>query len=139
MTIQRKSRITNAILLCVFIASLAFMATCGGLTSCSSSKRIISGFEQVELTDADKSYGFVEYSTISMKNKKKDRDWNCPATTTLYCKLAKCDNDPQIIKLCGDYDIENGVEVFVHQPLPTNHWDHNKYVIIDGYKYTMLE
>lgn len=131
-----KARKTNLIMLILFIVALGVL-TAIGMTSCATTQP--SGFEQAQVTSAHKSYGFVEYSTISMMTKKKDRDRDCPAVTNLYCKLSECDNDPVIIKLCGYYKINNGSEVFVYSPLRTGYWDHNRYVIIEGYKYTMLE
>ncbi len=64
----------------------------------------------------------------------------CNAVTTLYTTINSTQPHPFIIKICGYHsDIDIGKDVWIYHALPMNFYDHNKYVVIEGYRYNMLE
>lgn len=138
MTTPTRARKTHFALLITFMLIIGGIGLINTCTSCSTIKSVNEPVK-AELTGCEKSYGYIDHTTLSWMSRKRDRDPDCPVVTTLHCKLYEEDNDILIIKICGEHYFKKGEQVLVEKRLHTNYCDHRRYVIINGWKYKMLE
>jgi hypothetical protein len=128
---KNKSKITLTV---TFVVLLILGIVIASLTSCYPTGEIYK-------VTKNEQYQKIDYGTISkIEYSSYTTESNCRGIVTLYCIQYPRDNHPQILKICGYYDhIQIGNKVWVYKTLPTNYYDNNRYIVIKGYKYPMLE